>query len=136
MIISFGWTTPALLAGQKTRTRRQWTSRHAVHFKKGAVVDAWNTSPRNVKGNPHVVARLRLTRDSHSQSTSEVTLADDWEAEGFEYMTQHGLKVDGKAPVELWREWKEKPRHLYIVDFEVVEYLDGPLGAQDLSGRE
>ena len=28
MILSFSWTTPLLLAGQKTVTRRQWSDRH------------------------------------------------------------------------------------------------------------
>ena len=46
MIISFAWTTPALLAGKKTVTRREWSDAHAAKFKPGDLVDAWDKLPR------------------------------------------------------------------------------------------
>lgn len=46
MIISFAWTTQALLAGRKTVTRREWTDGHAAKFKPGDLVDAWDKLPR------------------------------------------------------------------------------------------
>lgn len=125
MIISFGWTTPALLAGQKTVTRRDWHPKHAAHFSPGQLVDAWNTSPRNVQGNPHKVAVIRIL-DLSLQSTAAAP-DSDWEAEGFEYLTQHGILVDGHTPGLHWTAWRAKPRDLYVVRFEVVEYLEGPL---------
>lgn len=40
MNISFAWTTPALLAGRKTVTRRHWDRRYAGRGEKGAIVPA------------------------------------------------------------------------------------------------
>lgn len=42
-IISFAWTTPALLKGEKTVTRRAWKS---CPFKKGDLAQAWDKLPR------------------------------------------------------------------------------------------
>ena len=46
MIISFAWTTEALLAGRKDVTRRWWTDEYARRFPPGSVHDAYNRSPR------------------------------------------------------------------------------------------
>ncbi len=135
MIISFGETTPALLAGAKTVTRRHWTDSHARHFKRLMRVDAWNTTPRNVKGNPHKIATIVLTEDPVSESTLMLP-GKDWDAEGFAYMVEHGLTVFGEHPSDLWREWRTgKPQHFYVVRFEVVEYLEGPLAQGLVSAR-
>lgn len=45
-IISFAKTTAALLAGHKSVTRRYWNPRHALSFKPGEIVQAWDKSPR------------------------------------------------------------------------------------------
>lgn len=121
MIISFGWTTPALIAGQKTVTRRDWKPQHAAKFKAGMVVDAWNTSPRNVKKDPHKVATIRLTADARLERTRQAP-DSDWYAEGFEYLSEHGIKVDGKEPTKLWWEWRRPDNYqsLYVVRFEVL----------------
>lgn len=122
MIISFGWTTPALLAGQKTVTRRDWAPSHAAKFHAGMVVDAWNTSPRNVKGNPRKVATIRLTADPYLEATNLVP-REDWDAEGFEYLTKKGLRVDGLDPIIWWDLWHLAPTEVYVVRFELVELL-------------
>lgn len=122
MIISFGWTTPALLAGAKTVTRRDWAPIHARRFKAGMLVDAWNTSPRNVKGKPRKIATIRLTEDAHPQWTPDVP-GSDYRAEGFVWLHEHGLQVDGVAPPALWSRWLHEPRLLYVVRFEVVEVM-------------
>lgn len=124
MIISFGWTTPALLAGQKTVTRRDWSPKHAAKFKDGMLVDAWNTSPRNVHMSPRKVAVIRLTDTPELQLTCR-TADVDWFAEGFQYLSEHGLKVGKETPRELWEKWhKHTDRWLYVVRFEVVEFLE------------
>jgi hypothetical protein len=38
MTISFAWTTPALLAGHKTVTRRDWDAEYAIRFAAGQLV--------------------------------------------------------------------------------------------------
>lgn len=46
LIISFSWTTPALLVLLKTCTRRDWNWGYAKRFRKGDFLQAWNFSPR------------------------------------------------------------------------------------------
>lgn len=121
MIVSFGWTTPALLAGAKTVTRRDWKPQHAARFKPGMLVDAWNTSPRNVRGNPRKVATIRIVGTPYIENTAEI-LQTDYEAEGFEYLTQRGLLIDGLTPDTLWELWHlpAAAHDLYVVRFELV----------------
>lgn len=57
-IISFAWTTPALLAGRKTCTRRDWTYGYAANFALGEEVAAYDRSPRAFGQR---VATIRLT---------------------------------------------------------------------------
>ena len=45
-IISFAWTTQALLDGKKTVTRRRWTDKYARQFRAGCLVQAWDKSAR------------------------------------------------------------------------------------------
>ena len=130
MIISFGWTTPALLAGQKTVTRRYWNAKHAAKFKAGMQIDAWNTSPRNVKGNPHKVATIRLADDPVLDWSDGVD-SREWQAEGFAYLSEHN---DDDVVERILHDWRSNPRRLYVVRFEVVEYLKGPLAMTSLLG--
>lgn len=131
MIISFGWTTPALLAGAKTVTRRDWKPEHAAKFKAGMLVDAWNTSPRNVHMSPRKVAVIRLTADPVLEHTDDAPMSD-WLGEGFELLQQQGIKVARLKPAELWQRWHEESQSLYVVRFEVVELLE----TLDIEARE
>ena len=45
-IISFAWTTEALLAGIKTCTRRDWNDDYARRFKNGEFCQAFDRNPR------------------------------------------------------------------------------------------
>lgn len=120
MIISFAWTTPALLAGQKTVTRRDWNPKHAARFEVGMLVDAWDKSPR-FKG--HKVATIRLTETPHQELSSDIPDAD-WYAEGFEYAMAHDLRFQNKVTArEVWDFWKVEPHLQWIVRFEVVELV-------------
>lgn len=124
MIISFGWTTPALLAGRKTVTRRDWNPKHAARFKAGMEIDAWNTSPRNVKGNPHKVATIRLTADPYLEWTDELE-PGEYEAEGFAYLDSIGARVDGFTPGDFWEHWQFERSQLYVVRFELMSIEEG-----------
>ena len=118
-IISFAWTTPALLAGRKTVTRREWNDRHALRFRKGDLVAAYNRQPRF---GGHQVATIRLTRDAYKESTA-LAPPEDFEAEGFAYCEEHGLKVDGWPARAVWRSWRLNPDDWWVVRFEVVELV-------------
>lgn len=114
--ISFGWTCPALLAGRKTVTRRDWKDSHAARFHKGDLVAAYDRSPRN---GGHQVATLRLIADPHKES-SALAPVQDYEREGFAYLEEHGFKVMGHRPKVLWRLWHLRPIDLWVVRFEVL----------------
>lgn len=117
MIVSFAWTTPALLAGAKTVTRRDWSPSHAAKFHAGMLVDAWDASPRT--GRSRKVATIRLTRDPYLELTSDAPL-EHYEREGFVWLDKHGL---GDLVAHTWREWRTKPQRLYVVEFALVEVV-------------
>lgn len=124
MIISFAWTTPALVMGYKTVTRRDWSPSHAAKFKAGMVLDAWNYSPRVVSRNPHKVATIRLTCDPYLELSSVIP-DKDWYAEGFEYAMEHELRFERKTTArEVWDFWKANPHYQWVVRFEVVEVVE------------
>lgn len=106
MNISFASTTPALLAGHKSVTRRSWSSRTEKIARKvcdsGDPVMAYDKSTRN-GGKP--VAIIKLT------SVYVETLIDmpdtDYVAEGFEWMW-----LNGKVPkVDPWHIETDAPRY-------------------------
>lgn len=117
-IISFAHTTPALLAGAKTVTRREWTDRHAAGFKAGDLVQAWDRSPR-VKGAKRV-GTIRLTADPVAESSADFSMAD-WCPEGFGWLQQNGAADVVRGIVD---DWVENPRPLYVVRFELVEVTE------------
>src|SRR4051794_26432107 len=95
-IIAFAETTPALLAGAKTVTRREWNDRYAQSFKAGEILQAWDKSPRTGKGKR--VGLIRLTEVPRKERANEIR-PSEYVAEGFLYMREHGLTLfGGKSP--------------------------------------
>ena len=113
-IISFAWTTPALIAGRKTVTRRDWDRDYAERFQAGELIAAYDRSPR-FKGKQ--VATIRLTEKPHFCNETPI---EDWEGEGFAYLESIGAKVNGHTPRELWDDWREETPFMWVVRFEVV----------------
>jgi hypothetical protein len=125
MIISFAWTTPALLAGAKTRTRREWSPGHAAQFHAGDLVDAWNQTPRVNSARRGIaiarkVATIRLTADPHLRM-SDITLPDDYQREGFDWFLRHGTDSDRARVALIWQDWHLEPHWLWVVEFELVD---------------
>ena len=116
-IISFAWTTPALVAGHKTCTRRDWNDEYAAKFQAGDLLAGWDKSPR-FKG--HQVAVIRLTVKPYKEPT-KMAPESDWEAEGFAYLSSIGAKVNGMTPEELWQIWHSQDSSLWVVRFELIE---------------
>jgi len=77
-IISFAWTTPQLLNGLKTVTRRDWSATYASLFRAGDLVQAYDKNPR-VGGKR--VAIIRLTKDPYKERLGDITDAEE-KAEG------------------------------------------------------
>lgn len=115
-IISFSWTTPALLAHRKTVTRRNWADSHAAGFKEGELVQAWDKSPR---AGGKRVGTIRLTCKPYRERTDQVP-DQDWEGEGFAYLEEIGVTLKGVTPADVWSRWKCTQVSLYVVRFEVV----------------
>jgi hypothetical protein len=119
-IISFAWTTPALLAGAKTCTRRDWALEYALRFQQGEVCQAWNKSPR-FKGKD--VARVRLLEKPYQENTKDAP-DEDYKKEGFAWLKAHGILVVGKYDVDkLWNVWKTVGFDKWVVRFELLEVL-------------
>lgn len=120
-IISFAWTTPALLAGVKKVTRRDWSAEYARRFRAGELVAAYDRQPRF--GGKRV-ATIRLTSGPYLQSTA-IAPDSDYGYEGFGYLERLDppVLVDGLRPSVLWKAWKLHPRDLYVVRFKLVEVL-------------
>ena len=118
MIIAFAKTTPALLAGAKTVTRRDWKASHAAKFKPGMLVDAYDKSPRH---GGKKVATIRIV----SVCRTNAVPASDWEGEGFAWLegnppSLRALREDDCWWRAVWAYWNG-PEHplLYVVRFEV-----------------
>lgn len=93
-IISFSWTTPALLAGEKTVTRRDWADNYAKGFRAGDLVAAYDRSQR-IGGRQ--VATIRLTRDPYREGVQDIP-EEDWYGEGFEFFRHHPSLLPSNAP--------------------------------------
>lgn len=126
MIISFAHTTPALLAGAKTVTRRTWKPEHAAKFRAGDLVDAWDHVPR-VRG-ARKVATIRILRNPWVQNSRELTEAD-YVTEGFAWLDAN--RHDSTWLTDLagvsWRhsfeEWRRNAEDCYVVEFELVSVV-------------
>lgn len=119
--ISFAWTTPALVAGHKTVTRRDWKPQHAQRFKAGELVVAWDKQPR-FRGAKQV-ALIRITQAPYLEWSDEIP-DEDWDREGFGYAMEHGLRFEGKKTAQdVWDFWKANRHQQWVVRFEVVEVL-------------
>jgi hypothetical protein len=115
-IISFAWTVPSLLAGRKTRTRREWTDEYAERFKVGDLIQAYDRQPRF---GGKCIAIIEIT-GIKQESTSEMT-SDDYEKEGFKYFEEKGLKIWDKDPAIAFEDWMEDDCEVWIIDFKVKE---------------
>jgi len=132
LIISFAWTTAALLAvedGQdvKTCTRRNWTDSYARLFKAGVKAQGWDRSPRS---HGQQVAVISLTRDAYLEKTN-MAPDEDYRKEGLEWMEKQGIMVpatyEGRKmpmhPRRFWEQWKAADELVYVVRFQVLQRL-------------
>lgn len=78
MILSFAWTTAALLSGRKTCTRRRWSSRHfgawRQAWREGRLEhQAWDKSPR---AGGKRVGTIRLTCEPYKERLADMPESD------------------------------------------------------------
>lgn len=132
-IISYAHTVPALLAGAKTCTRRDWSDDYGARFREGELVSAYDRSPR-IHGRR--LGTVRLTAQPRREPRTLMPDSDH-AAEGFEWMTRH----PETWPKTLWGEpfdhfslspeWfrrcqQDGGRSDWVIRFELVDVdLDG-----------
>ncbi len=119
-IISFAWTTPALLALRKTCTRRAWDEAYAMSWHAGDYAAAYDRLPR-VGGNQQGI--VRLTQKPYKERTSKWghwMTGDDYENEGFKWMEEQGLLIQGKTPLDFCQEWINSDEELWVVRFRII----------------
>ena len=124
-IISFAWTTPALLAGRKTCTRRDWSQKYAGGFASGELVQAWDKNPRSRVGQQ--VAWIRLTAAPY-QELMQLMPDSDYEAEGYRFFEEHPEElpqIHGPMGVTWvhFENWRNSPDRMWVVRFELEEVL-------------
>ena len=122
--MSFAWTTPALLAGAKTVTRRDWKPKYARWFQRGELVAAFDRSPRY--GGKRV-ATIRLTCDPYVENTADAP-DSDFEAEGLAWMKREVKKIEGMFPDGFWNKWRRDAEDVWVIRFSLVreEEFDVP----------
>ncbi len=118
-IISYSWTTQALLERVKNCTRRSWDDKYAASFNKGDVVEAWDRSPRygGIK-----LGTIKLTAKPYQQNTSDMTMLD-FKREGLAWMEAHGIQIKGKSPRQFFEDWKTSAEIVWVVEFGPMELL-------------
>lgn len=124
-IISFAYTTPALLIGHKTVTRRDWTKKYARLFKKRDVVSAYNRSP--MFGGKQV-AIIQLTCDPTYEPMCDMP-DSDYEAEGFAYLNENRHLLPKAMPYDVswagFQDWRNFPVHssMWVVRIKLIELI-------------
>lgn len=96
-IISFAHTTPALTAGAKIVTRREWNHRQGIIYHNLAgdpdrnLAQAWNVLPRTRNRNAEQVAVLRIL--SCVREPLAAMPDADYDAEGFRYLHDECIRA-------------------------------------------
>lgn len=124
MILSFGWTWPAFVAGVKAVTRRDWSPDYAARWNAGAEFRAYNRSPR-FGGRP--IGTGRLTHDVVREPLAWMP-SGDYDAEGFRWLHDHPEVLPKSARRQRWGDctwsafldWKESGGSLYVIRFEIL----------------
>lgn len=128
-IISFAYTTPPLLAGAKTVTRREWDERYAAGFRAGDLIAAYDRSPR-FRGRH--VATIRLTAAPTLEPLAQMPDAD-YDGEGFRWLYEHPEAL----PKTLWGapctredfswdgflQWRRSRDSMWVCRFELLELV-------------
>jgi len=128
MFISFAWTTDPFLADAKDMTRRYWTIRHAMFFRKGMIVDAYDRLPHR-KGKK--IGEIKILKKPYPQPTGQMT-EEDFKREGLEWMQKNNQKIKGQDARAFFEEWKQKNDTVWVLEFEKLPW-DKSLSKQQTS---
>ncbi len=138
-IISFAWTTSALIEERKTVTRRECKEGdYYGRFEKGDVLQAFNRSPR-FKGEP--VGYIVLLEKPYKEKLSSMP-DDDYEGEGFgfydenpELVPKYWRKTFKDYGISSFRQWfrlmKRSNLEMWVLRFEFYPYLPAAMKGED-----
>lgn len=120
MIISFAWTTPALVLGEKDTTRRDWSPRTIASARKiiaaGGTMDAYDKSPRFGGRLVGTIKPLELFEGEKSWLIDSI----EWRREGFHVLQAIGAEIHGSTAADVWRFWLvENEEDQSVLRFEV-----------------
>jgi len=117
--IPFTWTTPALLAGQKSVIRRDWLEEEVADFQVGRFAWAYDYIPQ---AGDAPIAVIRFTNDPIREPTSLLT-DHDYEKEGFAFLERFAFPIPEHVhPLrEFFHLWKSMDIPLWVLRYEVVE---------------
>ncbi len=111
-IISFAWTTQALLEGKKTVTRRDWNDKYAESFHKGDIVQAYDRNPRS-GGNK--IAEIRIIKEPYKQWLHEMTDEDEVKEGGLWGSAEEYRKSFVSKSFSIGKDKK-----VWVIEFEVI----------------
>lgn len=120
MIISYAWTTEALLAERKKVTRRDWSREYAARFRAGTAHLAYNRNPR-IGGKK--VGDVRIITPPYPERACDMP-DEDYELEGFAYMEERGILINRLTPREYFEGWRQRRDVLFVVRFDLVFKCD------------
>lgn len=107
MIISFAWTTLAVIANNydppgKTETRRDWAPKTIAQWRalRPRYADAWDKSPRF---GGKCFGRIRVL-EVRSEEIFDMP-ESAWYAEGFDRLQSIGAKIGKETAASVWKYW-------------------------------
>jgi hypothetical protein len=120
-IITFAWTTPALVAGAKTTIRQPWSETIASRFHAGSEVAAYD---RVGNSGGRQVACIRLTDAPVHQRFCDIP-DEDYEREGWAWLHAHADLLPGYIKAsdfsrESFEKWRSRPGGIWVVRYELV----------------
>ena len=132
-IISFSWTSPALITDNKSCTRRDWDPDYAETFRTGQILYAYDRSPR-AHGNR--IATIQLKQQPVWQPLNEMP-DDDYVNEGFAWMFAHPdvlPKTIEQTPRdhfvrsvcsrEGFERWRQSGEFMWTIRFALIELTE------------
>lgn len=125
MTISFAWTTPALLLGKKSVTRRDWHPKTILQARRSMEskepVKAYSRA--QYRGGEHV-ADIRITEIIEDED-SRLLAPVEWVLEGFHVLQAIGAKIDGSTAADVWRFWtQENTEPQTAIRFELLRLTE------------
>ncbi|KKL53620.1 hypothetical protein LCGC14_2273620, partial [marine sediment metagenome] len=119
--LSFGWLTPAVLAGQKTLSLRDWGPVEAQSWQRAQLAFCYDKEPS--KGG-NKMALLRISHTPYKRQANKLRNSEFYAA-GLMYAQSMGLRhPKGLTPEQIWSKIKESSVEVWVVRYRVEQIYD------------